>query len=206
MYTYAYVSIPSSRIIDPIYSGVSINWSSMMTQEKPTLGGITVKTIITHTVTYFIMGLLASTLFDYGGLYAGTSLNQLMRQTNDPLVMAGPLFQPLRGLLFGWVFFLLREVFFGPKNGWLVMWITLVVIGVLSPFGPPPGSIEGMIYTIIPLKIQLIGLPEVLLQALTFSLIVTYWVNHPERKWLSWVLGIAFGLVVVLPVMGLVFG
>ena len=177
-----------------------------MNQEKPTLGGITVKTIITHTVTYFIMGLVASTLFDYGGLYADTSLNQLMRQTSDPLVMAGPLFQPLRGLLFGVVFFLLREVFFGPKNGWLVMWITLVVIGILSPFGPPPGSIEGMIYTIIPLKIQLIGLPEVLLQALILSLVVTYWVNHPERKWLSWALGIAFGLVMLLPVMGLLFG
>ena len=152
------------------------------------------------------MGLIASTVFDYGRLYAETSLNLLMRQTSEPLVMAGPLFQPIRGALFGIVFFLLRDTLFGRKNGWLVMWITLVVIGILSPFGPSPGSIEGMIYTTLPLELHLTGLPEVLLQALILSALLFYWVNHPQKKWLNWVMGIVFVLMVLLPMLGLLVG
>lgn len=177
-----------------------------MDQSRPTVLEVTIKTIVTHTITYFIMGLLASTLFNYGRLYAETSLNLLMRQTSEPMVMAGPLFQPIRGLLFGIVFFLLRDTLFRRKNGWLVMWILLVVVGILSPFGPSPGSIEGMIYTVVPLEIQLIGLPEVLLQALILSVVLFYWVNHPEKTWLNWVMGVAFALVMLMPILGLLLG
>jgi hypothetical protein len=175
-------------------------------QSRPTIIEVISKTIVTHTVTYFIMGLIASTVLEYGRLYAETSLNLLMRQISDPLVMAGPLFQPIRGLLFGIVFFLLRDTLFGRKNGWLVMWITLVVVGILSPFGPSPGSIEGMIYTTLPMELHLTGLPEVLLQALILAALLFYWVNHPEKKWLNWVMGIVFVLMLLLPTLGLLVG
>lgn len=177
-----------------------------MDRSRPTIIEVIFKTIVTHTVTYFIMGLLASTVFEYGRLYAETSLNLLMRQISDPLVMAGPLFQPIRGVLFGIVFFLLRDTLFGRKNGWLVMWITLVVVGIISPFGPSPGSIEGMIYTTLPMELHLTGLPEVLLQALILSAVLFYWVNHPEKKWLNWVMGIVFILMLLLPTLGLLVG
>ncbi len=177
-----------------------------MDQSRPTAIGVLIKTAITHTITYFVMGLLASTIFDYGHLYAETNLSLLMRQTSEPLVMAGPLFQPIRGVLFGIVFFLLRDTLFGRKNGWLVMWIVLVIIGIVSPFGPTPGSIEGMIYTIVPIGAQLTGLPEVLLQALILSVVLCYWVNHPEKKWLNWVMGVIFFFVLLLPTMGLLLG
>ena len=177
-----------------------------MDKSRPSIIEVIIKTIVTHTVTYFIMGLLALLIFDYGSLFAETGLNLLMRQTSETLVMAGPLFQPIRGILFGIVFFLLRDILFKRKNGWLVMWIVLVVVGIISPFGPAPGSIEGMIYTIIPIGIQLTGLPEVLLQALILSVLLFYWVNHPEKKWLSWVMGIAFFLVMLLPTLGLLVG
>jgi len=177
-----------------------------MDQSRPTIIEVIFKTMVTHTVTYFIMGLIASTVFEYGRLYAETSLNLLMRQISDPLVMAGPLFQPIRGALFGVVFFLLRDTLFGRKNGWLVMWITLVVVGILSPFGPSPGSIEGMIYTTLPMELHLTGLPEVLLQALILAALLFYWVNHPQKKWLNWVMGIVFVLMLLLPTLGLLVG
>jgi hypothetical protein len=177
-----------------------------MEKSHPTIIEVILKTIVTHTVTYFIMGLIASTVLEYGRLYAETSLNLLMRQISDPLVMAGPLFQPIRGALFGVVFFLLRDTLFGRKNGWLVTWITLVVIGILSPFGPSPGSIEGMIYTTLPMELHLTGLPEVLLQALILAALLFYWVNHPEKKWLNWVMGIVFVLMLLLPTLGLLVG
>jgi len=174
-----------------------------MKQEQPTIWEVIIKTIVTHTSSYFILGLLASTVFNYAGLYAHTSLNLFMRQTNDPLVVAGTLFQPLRGALFGVVFYLLGNRIFKKKNGWLVLWIVLVALGIIGTFGPTPGSLEGMIYTVLPLSIQLTGLPEVILQALSLSVVLVYWINHPEKKWLNWVLGITFFFALLFPTLGL---
>jgi len=171
-------------------------------QTRPALLEVLVKTVVTHSVTYIIMGLLASTILDYARFFAESDLNPMMRPTTDPLVMVGPLFQPLRGILFGIVFYLLRDPFFNKKNGWLVMWIALVAVGILGTFGPSPGSLEGMLYTVFPFWVHLRGLPEVLLQSLFLSVILFYWVNHP-RRWLSWVMGIAFFILMSFPVLGL---
>jgi hypothetical protein len=169
----------------------------------PTFSMTVIKTAITHSVTYFLMGLLASTLLDYSTWFAESSLNLTMRQLDDPWVMAGPLLQPIRGIVFGVVFYLLRDSFFAQKNGWLLMWITLVAIGIIGTFGPTPGSLEGMIYTTYPLALHLRGLPEVILQSLLLSWVLYYWVNHPQQAWLNWVIGIAFVIVIALPALGL---
>lgn len=177
-----------------------------MSQKLPTFVETAVKTIVSHTVTYFIMGLLALTILDYARFFVESSLNLMMRQTDDPWVMAGPLFQPIRGILFGIVFYLLREPFFGKKDGWLLMWIVLVVVGIIGTFGPTLGSLEGMVYTVFPLWVHLRGLPEALLQSLFLSLILFYWVNHPQGRWLSWAMGIVFFIVMSLPIIGLLVG
>lgn len=170
------------------------------------LASITLKTAIVHTVTYFLMGLFALTIFDYAGRFADPTVANLMRQTSDPLVASGPLFQVLRGLLFGIAFYPLREIVFARKTGWLVLWLVLVVVGILSPFGAAPSSIEGMIYTILPISFHLMGLPEVVLQALLLAFFSHYWINHPEKKWLAWVFGIAFSLVLLLSTLGVLAG
>jgi hypothetical protein len=108
--------------------------------------------------------------------------------------------QPIRGVIFASVFYLLREPFFGKKNGWWVMGWTLVALGILSTFGPAPTSVEGMIYTIIPTNI--FSYVEIVPQAFLFSALLYYWVNHPEKKWLSWVLGILFAIVVLMSALG----
>jgi hypothetical protein len=174
-----------------------------MTSTQPTFWPITLKSVVVHTVTYFIMGLLAFTLFDYSAKYADPNLRILMRQTNDPWVMAGPLFQPIRGFLFGVAFYLLRASLFGKKRGWIVMWAVLVIVGILSTFGPSPGSLEGMLYTVIPIPLHLMGLPEVILQALLLSALLCYWVDHPTLRWLTWILVIAFVIVMLFPLLGL---
>lgn len=177
-----------------------------MTHTPPTFWSIALKSAVVHTITYFVMGLLAFTFFDYSAKYADPGLRMLMRQTDDPWIMAGPLFQPIRGFLFGVAFYLLRGSLFGKKNGWLVMWAVLVIVGILSTFGPSPGSIEGILYTVIPLPLQVMGLPEVLLQALLLSALLCYWVDHPDKRWLTWVLIAVFALVMVFPALGLLVG
>lgn len=174
-----------------------------MNSNQPSFLALAAKTIVAHSVTYFFMGILASTFLNYAERFARPEMACWMRQLDDPLIMAGPLFQPIRGLIFALAFFPLREILFGKKNGWLIMWWTLVALGILSTFGPPPGSIEGMIYTRIPILDQLTGWLEVVPQALLLSVILFYWANHPEKKWLNWVMGVFFFVVNLMLVAGL---
>jgi hypothetical protein len=79
----------------------------------------------------------------------------------------------------------------------------LIGLGILSTFGPASGSIEGMIYTPTPIRFQLRGWLEIVPQALSLSALLCYWVNHPEKKWLNWLLGVAFVLTMAMPVLAL---
>jgi len=168
-----------------------------------TLPSLTVKTVVVHTVTYFIAGILAYTINDYRTMYTQPPLSYIMRPTTDTLVMAGPLFQPIRGVIFALALYPLRNILFAPPRGWLTLWWLLLALGVLSTFGPAFGSIEGLIYTTLPAREQLVGLWEVVLQSLLFSFILFKWVNQPEKGWLRWTLSVAFGIVLLLPVLGL---
>ncbi|MCI0555669.1 MAG: hypothetical protein L0287_32385 [Anaerolineae bacterium] len=172
----------------------------MNTSNQPTLGSLILKTSVAHTLTYFMMGILAFNLLDYANSYISGVLACFMRPTDSPWVAAGPALQPIRGLIFALAFYPLREIFFGKKNGWLILWWTLVALGILSTFGPVPASIEGMIYTIVPTTVT--SYVEIVPQAFLFSALLYYWVNHPEKKWLNWVLGTLFTLIFLLSVLG----
>lgn len=171
---------------------------------ETTFWGITWRTIIAHTVTYFIAGLLAFSIFNYTEKFDDPTLSGYMRPTDDPIIAAGVLFQPIRGFLFGIVFWLLRDILFIKRNGWLTAWIMLVIVGIFSTFGPTPGSVEGLIYTKLPVATQLGGLIEILVQSLLLSLLTVYWVKHSKIKWLNWSLIIIFVITLLLPVMGII--
>jgi hypothetical protein len=168
-----------------------------------TLPSLNLKAIVSHTLTYFLVGFLAFTVFNYEAQFAETQVRTWMRQTDDPIVALGPALQPIRGLIFALAFFPLREVLFKRKNGWLITWWLLIALGILSTFGPTPGSVEGMIY-LAPSTSRFFsgGLLEILTQSFLFSALLYYWVNHPEKRGLNWLLGILFGLVVLMSLMG----
>ena len=164
------------------------------------------KTVVVHTATYFVAGLLAFTLLRYGERFAVPPLSDYMRPITDPRVMAGPLMQPIRGLLFASVLFPLRGALFERPRGWLVLWWLLAGVGILSTFGPAPSSIEGVIYTQLSLRDHMFGLPETVAQTFMFAALLTFWVRHPEKRWVGWVLGVAFAITIALPVLGLLVG
>jgi hypothetical protein len=173
---------------------------------RPSLSILTLKTVIVHTITYFVAGVLAYKLGGYEKSFAQPPLSYFMRPTSDPLVTAGPLFQPIRGVIFALALYPLRSVLFVRPRGWLILWWLLLALGVLSTFGPSPGSVEGFIYTTIPPLAQIFGLWEVVLQSLLFSVILFYWVNRPGIRWLDWTLGVLFCVLMILPVLGLLVG
>jgi len=168
----------------------------------PAFSSIALRTTVVHTVTYFIVGAVAFFLLDYSNRYADPEIARVMRQTDHPLVTSGPLFQVLRGFLFGVVFYAMREVIFPRRRGWLTLWLMLVVVGILSPFGSAPSSIEGMIYTVLPVWFHLMSLPEILIQSFLLAFVTHYWVNHPDSRWFNWPLGILFVVIIALTVLG----
>ena len=163
---------------------------------------IVVKTAAVHTVTYFVIGFIAYSLFKYKSTIMADSTYG-MRKATHPLVIGGVLFQPIRGFLFGVVFYLLKDSLFLQINGWLVIWVMLVVVGIISTFAPTPSSIEGFIYTKTTFGKSWFGLIEILAQSSLFSFTTFYWVNHPDDIWLNWLLYIVFIISIILPSLGL---
>jgi hypothetical protein len=68
------------------------------------------------------------------------------------------------------------------KQGWLILWGLLVSIGILSTPAAAPSSIEGMVYTRIPMWYHLIGFPEIAFQTLVFSIWVVWWERRSVRS------------------------
>jgi hypothetical protein len=154
-----------------------------------------------HIVTYFVAGLGAYTLLDYRGQFLSPALACFMLPVDAPIVALGPLLQVFRGLIFAAALFSFRQVFLGTSRGWLPLWGLMVGLAVLSPTGPAPASVEGFIYTKIPIAQQVRGYFEVLPQTLAFSILVVAWNRRPSRAWTVVMVGLTL-VVALLSAMG----
>jgi hypothetical protein len=162
------------------------------------------RVIACHTATYLVAGLTASWLFDYAAMWNAEAMAH-MRPLDSPWVAAGPGLQLIRGAVFALCLYPFRSVFLDRPRGWLPLWGLLVGVGVISTYGPSPGSLEGLVYTNTPLALHLRGLPEVLLQPLAFSLCLTGWSRRtPAAATRAWpaVLGTLTALAVLASLAG----
>jgi hypothetical protein len=175
----------------------------MMDNPQPSFRSILYRTIISHTVTYFATGVIAAILLDYTSRMLRPDIAPIIRKITDPILIASPLFQPFRAALLAMAFYLLRDVLFSNRKGWLNLWCVLVVIGILTPFSASWGGIEGMIFFNLPIWDHIRGWPEVFSQTLLLSVILTYWVDHPKSKRLSVILFVVFILAMLLPIIAL---
>lgn len=173
-----------------------------MENRQPGFLSLAAKTAVCHALTYFVMGALA-----YHFLHYADSISKAdsgMRPATSAWVLFGPALQVVRGVLFASVFYPLRSLLFGRKNGWLLMSWILIAIGILGTFAAPGGSLEGFIYSTISPAKQFLGYLEVVPQAMLLSALLCFWVNHPEKKWVSWALTVPFLIAVILPPLSLV--
>lgn len=164
---------------------------------------VMIKATIVHTATYMLMGIFALNAFNYAESFSLGPMEGYMLSIDDPLIMFGPALQPIRGLLFGLVFYLLRDVLFIKRMGWLTMWLMLILVGILNPFSPAPGSIEAAIYTNLTYTtLYEISNFEVYAQALALSLGVFYWVRNPSNRWLTWIFSLIAAAAIIMPLVG----
>lgn len=154
-----------------------------------------------HMLTYFLVGLIAFLVFDYRQAFETTELRYLMRPTSSPWVAAGPALQVFRGLMFAVILFPLASDFLRRKNGVLVLWSLFIGFAILGTAGPSPGSLEGILYTKLPISLHLMGLPEVVLQTLLFSAGLVLWCRKPAR-WKNVASGIGVAAVCLMSVAG----
>jgi hypothetical protein len=168
---------------------------------QPRFLPLAAKTVVCHTITYFVMGALAYHFLHYADIL--NNPNSGMRPITSVWVILGAPLQLFRGVLFAAVFFPLRSLLFGRRNGWLLMAWILIGVGILGTFGAPAGSLEGFIYFTSPFLVQVRGYLEVVTQAVLLSALLCYWVNHPERKWMTWTLSALYVVAFALPVLGL---
>jgi hypothetical protein len=127
------------------------------------------KVTIIHIITYVICGITYMQVFDYQ-----STLSQIgMRDTNSLIVGLAPVFQIVRGFLFGIVLWVLRNSFVNNKYGWLIIWGLIVIVGIFNTPSTSPGSIEYFIYcepTNEPWNLAFGGMLEILTQTFLFSI------------------------------------
>ena len=138
-----------------------------------------VRATVLHVVTYLVIGIVASTVFDYASLFEQPIIRDYMREFGSVAVFVGPLVQVARGLIIAVVLLPFRGVL-ANRLGWLWLWLLLLGIGILSTSAAAPSSIEGVVYTKLPLWYHAIGLPEMLAQTLIFSILVGLYSRYPQ--------------------------
>lgn len=151
-----------------------------------------------HVVTYFVAGILSFTLFDYRTLFEASPI---LRPLGSDWVAAGPSLQVIRGIIFALVLYPFRQVFLSEPGGWLRLWGLFLGLAIFSTAAPAPGSVEGLIYTKLPLANHFRGLPEVVLQTLALSVLVVLWHRRPHRAW-NVVMGVLTTVVILMSLAG----
>ncbi len=144
--------------------------------------GFTGRLTVVHVVTYFVFGIIFGLLMPGGHvMYSSPEMNVYFRPTSSPLVMAGTLFQLIRGPVIALGIYPFRRVFL-DRWGWLYLWGLFLTLSIRAPSGAAPGSIEGYVYTNLPLWFHLAYLPEIALQTLAFSVLVFIWERSRNKK------------------------
>ncbi len=148
---------------------------------RPILSWVGRATIV-HFATYFLFGVFFFNILGYATLYSLPDVAPFLRPTTDPLVMAGPFLQLIRGPIIGLALYPARTVFLSRKWGWVLLWGLMLGLMIFAPAGAAPGSIEGLIYTKVPLWFHALSLPETIMQTLAFSWLLVTWQKGGARS------------------------
>lgn len=137
---------------------------------------------LVHCLTYFVCGMIFSNLLNYSWWWKQPVVCDYFRDYGGTANALGPFFQIIRGLLFAFILLPFREFLKGKKYGYLYLWLLYLGIGIIGPMSSAPSSIEGVIYSKLPIGFHLTGLPEVMSQTFVFSFLVCRYINQSDEK------------------------
>lgn len=160
-----------------------------------------IEVAVIHTLTYIIFGIIFSNFLDYTTVYSNNIVVNFVRGFESPLTVIGPFLQPIRAIFIAIALYPIRKVI-ATKLGWFILWLILICIGIISTPSAAPSSIEGIIYTQLPIEFHLINLPELALQTFSFSIIL--WIvelfPHSEKGFSNriFLLKILFSIILTM--------
>jgi len=138
---------------------------------------------------------------DYKTWFINGAISTFMLPTNTPIIALGPALQIFRGLIMALVLLPLQKVFIDGKYGFLKLWLLLLGLSVFSTFAAAMGSIDGFIYTNVPIIEQIMGYPEAFVWSTLFIGIL--WAFYKfEKKAINILAIVVFVLVVFMSIMG----
>jgi hypothetical protein len=150
-----------------------------------------------HVIAYFIAGLFAASLFDYGNWFSSGILSSVMKPATAPIVaLGGTSLQIIRGIIIASVLLPVRKVFTGENYGFLKLGLLILGLSVLSTQGPAFGSFEGLIFTKLPVMEQIKGYPEAILWISLFVGIL--WTFYKFEKKATDIIAIVLLTLIVL--------
>jgi hypothetical protein len=158
-------------------------------EKSRSIGAFCGRVTLVHFLSYslvgalfFALGLNVIVFYENNPDPTMQGYQALFRATDSVWVISGPVINLLRGVLFGLVLYPFRDTILTQKWGWLYLWALMMVLALFSTIGPGPGSIEGLIYTKVPLHHHLLTPWEGMVQTLVFSLLLVRWEKSTSRR------------------------
>lgn len=153
-----------------------------MSDQKSDFWGYLKRFTLTHVLTYLACGLIFMNLMSYSQEFVNNESFAHFRPLDSWVVRAAVIFQFLRGALFAVILYPFRKTISEQRWGWLILFGVIYGLTGLGAVNASSGSIEGLIYTEISIKEHLIGMPEVITQALAFSILFWLWERRAARR------------------------
>jgi hypothetical protein len=166
--------------------------------------GFILRFAVTHTVVYFIAGMIFAAVMNYRDLFA-TAEYAFMRPFDHPLVILGPSLQIFRGALLALAFLPFRKVIIESKRGWLYIFFAMLILMHIGADAADPGKIEGFIYADYSLAVHVATWPESIFSSLVFAWLFYTWERNPKDKRLTIPLIAIFIITLAVAVLGLLF-
>lgn len=158
-----------------------------------------------HTIAYFCAGIFALLVIDYKYWFSEGAISSFMLPVDTPIVALGPALQIIRGLIMALVLLPLRKVFTDENFGFFKLWLLVIGLSVFSTFAAAMGSLDGFIYTNVPVIEQIMGYPEALLWSTLFVGILGAFYRF-ENKAISVTALVLFVLIIFMSLMGYLEG
>ncbi|MGM0444955.1 MAG: hypothetical protein ACQEQH_00980 [Bacillota bacterium] len=149
---------------------------------KSRLKGYLFRFAVVHTVIYIITGLIFQNYLNFDPQFTSSVLYNNFREVDSFIISFAPVFQLGRGLFIGLVIYPVYGSIVKSKYNWLKLFALLWGLTLIGAVAATPGSIEGFIYTQIPVIEHLVSLPEVTLQIFLFSIIFVNWDKRSIKK------------------------